>query len=129
MISAQPPQDFDRAEGVGHDHALGDLQGEMFGVERVTLEKRRDDIGKAGVDQCLRREVHRHSNGDPIRQPMPTLAERIVKDPDGEGMYQARLLRESDERGRRQQPTVRWFHRTSASTATTWRLARSTCGW
>src|ERR1035437_10374534 len=78
---------------IGHDAALGDLQGKPLGRQVIPLEQAGDGVRELEVLQGACGEIDGYGNGAPSALPGLALARRRFQHPNGQGLDQTVLFR------------------------------------
>ncbi len=95
-----------RAVGIGHEHALGDLELQGIGRQRVGGQQPLDPLGKIAVEQIAHRQVDRDREIAAVAAPAGALGDRALEHVAGERADQPGLLDRGHERPRSDQPMV-----------------------
>ena len=89
---AQPGHGGQRPLGVGHDHALGDLELERLRRQAVGVQQTLDLLGQVAVQQVAHRQVDRHRQFAPVLAPGGALGDGALQHVTGERADEAGLL-------------------------------------
>ena len=112
--------------------ALGDLEDERLGREVRVAKRTADVVDEVGILELKGREVDAHVEvvaDQAALSPLLGLAGGVSEDLSSERDDQPGGLGDRDELKWRQQPSLGWFQRTSASTPTSRPVWVTTIGW